>query len=563
VWEGTKRFRYKEENDFAETGILFTDGHCWRILDERWAQRFDDQMVLSYQNYTWATMLSNLVVLAENGGTLREGPEQRVKDRACTVVTVDGHGRAPVTLFFDKETKLLTKAELHGLFMDEKLIPERKTFFLEFYFSDYQLQDGVNHWRRQEQRRNGEEYAVVQLSHVSFREKPDNSLFHVRGLEHEVLRAKEENATRAALKRGHERLEIEQLIGWMGHPNQEIALEAKKMFGAKLSTIKKLDDLRKHLKQPRTDVCLAVIDAIVGFKDRGREAKDDLADLIGREKPISERALDALEAIGQLDAVAGENRYDATILAVLVRMKAKGHKDKKALDAYLKCLKHPDEKIRDTAAKSLLTLGPQRLEQVDLEYLVERFQDKDIRLQAIKMLVDIGKAAKPVLLKVAERRDENARVAVEAIVALHSIDRANPFIANRGMDVLLNGLHHSDAGTIHEGAAKILVELGAPVVKPIMKKLLNANDPRVNKGVDGAASIRHAAYLLLQRLAAQAKEDKKVDSELSLALRGEESAFRLTWRPRELEVSGIDGELYRAVNAVISAVTELRVRAQK
>ena len=93
-----------------------------------------------------------------------------------------------MTLYFSKDTNLLFKADFTGRFLDRnnKFVPFAT--FVEFFFGDYRVVDGVNHWWKKEQRRDGKKYSEMTLSEVKFLKNTDDSFFTIKGLEAEVRR---------------------------------------------------------------------------------------------------------------------------------------------------------------------------------------------------------------------------------------------------------------------------------------------------------------------------------------------------------------------------------------
>jgi hypothetical protein len=113
---------------------------------------------------------------------------------------------------------------------------------------------------------------------------------------------------------------------------------------------------------------------------------------------------------------------------------------------------------------------------------------------------------------------KDARVGLEATLALHKVDRAHPSLPQRGVPWLLKDFRPEDEEAAYSNrpldraAAAVLLDLGASTVKPLEQALLSANNPKhalVNEGVK-ATAMRYAAYVLLKEFAKRAKQDAKL-----------------------------------------------------
>jgi hypothetical protein len=118
----------------------------------------------------------------EEGFEVKKGEEFIINGRDCFSVTVNRIGHPEMKMYFEKETNLLYKAEFRGRFLDPHLRFTPNETFVEFYFSDYKKTDGINHWRRQEQWRDGRKYSELTVSDVRFFNENDDQRFYVKGL---------------------------------------------------------------------------------------------------------------------------------------------------------------------------------------------------------------------------------------------------------------------------------------------------------------------------------------------------------------------------------------------
>src|ERR1019366_252615 len=132
------------------------------------------------------TVLSNLLPLFEEGFKVGEGNDRVIRGKNCREVTVTRPGRAPMKLLFDKQTDLLFKADFQGKFLDTNNRFAATSTYVEFYFSEYQIFDGVKHWKKQEQWRDGKKFSEINLSDVTFLAELDDSHFVLRGMEAKI-----------------------------------------------------------------------------------------------------------------------------------------------------------------------------------------------------------------------------------------------------------------------------------------------------------------------------------------------------------------------------------------
>jgi HEAT repeat protein len=292
-----------------------------------------------------------------------------------------------------------------------------------------------------------------------------------------------------------------------------------------------------------------------------------------------------------LDAMGGPNEEVRGAAGKLLRQRL-STSTAKDLPALRRGLKNPFPEVRLAFIDAVGLLKAEAKDAApELEALLSSKEDKPIRVAAIRALGNMGKAVQPALpslLKVAESTKDRD-LAFAATMAIHQVDPSNPFMQGDGLNLLLDGLKASasvnvnakDLATLLEGplenpAVPILVAIGPSAVKPIFKRLLNANDPRVaveKQGAQATAS-RYIAYSLLREFAKKAKANPK-DTEFAAALQAQETTLRSVWKPREAELvskskkaTGVTPELRelyvqtdRSVAEALAAVVFLRERA--
>ena len=198
IWE-TSLGRLKHEEwgpnltDARQKGLRFTQSLSLKLLflgDQGWSVRNGKVSVLkgdyliSAQDWQYGFVLSNLIPLMQKGFVIGTIEDTVVRGKSCFGATVKLDGRPEMKMFFDKETALLGKAELRlakvydwfqGRYADKETL-------VEFYFDNYRVTDGVNHWGTADQWRNGREYSHSEISRVRFFTEVDDSLFYLSEL---------------------------------------------------------------------------------------------------------------------------------------------------------------------------------------------------------------------------------------------------------------------------------------------------------------------------------------------------------------------------------------------
>ncbi|MBM4069743.1 MAG: hypothetical protein FJ271_12450 [Planctomycetes bacterium] len=177
TWQSTTRFKWHEKATSLDIAFL-VDGNKGWFGDGRKVRPMEADGFSFYQNLAYSISLSNLLPLRDKGFEIVKGEDVSVRGRNCLLARVKAEGRPEMKMYFDKQTGFLTKAEFRGRFFsfnDLKL--QKEATLLENYFSNYKKIDGVNHWRRYEQYRNGVKYAELNLDRVQFFDKIDDKWF--------------------------------------------------------------------------------------------------------------------------------------------------------------------------------------------------------------------------------------------------------------------------------------------------------------------------------------------------------------------------------------------------
>jgi hypothetical protein len=192
TWEGLNRLKYDETVGPSSMVILLLGKDGWMKMGNRHIMLQGDGLGF-YQNFNYATVLSNLIALTEEG-FVEKGGDTLVRGRNCSCVTVKRAGRPDMNMFFEKDTSLLFKADFTGRFVDLNLNFTPNTTFVEFYFTDYEVVQGIKHWKIQEQWRDGMKYSEMKLSEVRFLDRADDALFMIQGLEREIQKSTDNKA---------------------------------------------------------------------------------------------------------------------------------------------------------------------------------------------------------------------------------------------------------------------------------------------------------------------------------------------------------------------------------
>jgi hypothetical protein len=122
-----------------------------------------------FRNEAYGYSLSNLTPLKDKQFQLKKLADAAFQGKDCMVVEAALPGRPTIKLFFAKDTGLLAKSEFVA-FRDKRILFENQ-------YSDYQETDGVKHWRKLDQLRDGVKYAHLDIQTVQFFDKFDPAMF--------------------------------------------------------------------------------------------------------------------------------------------------------------------------------------------------------------------------------------------------------------------------------------------------------------------------------------------------------------------------------------------------
>lgn len=177
TWQSIARFKWHERAATVDIAFL-VDGNKGWFGDGRKVRPMEADGFSFYQNLAYSISLSNLIPLRDKGFEVSKGEDVSVRGRDCFVTRVKSEGRPEMKMYFDKQTGFLAKAEFRGRFFNfNDLKLQKEATLLENYFGNYKKSDGVNHWRRYEQYRNGTKYAELSLDRVQFFEQVDDKWF--------------------------------------------------------------------------------------------------------------------------------------------------------------------------------------------------------------------------------------------------------------------------------------------------------------------------------------------------------------------------------------------------
>jgi hypothetical protein len=179
TWQSTRQFKYVETNKTLslEIGFVLKGDQGWNWFGKA-AKTMDKSMVADQQLFAYSLSLSNLLPLKEKGYDLIRGDNLNIAGRDCYSINVKSSGRPDMLLYFDNQTNLLSKSAFRGkLFMAGTNLSQSIAF--ECFYGNYKKVNGVNHWWKFEQFRDGSRYAELNLDSIRFFDKIDGGLFSV------------------------------------------------------------------------------------------------------------------------------------------------------------------------------------------------------------------------------------------------------------------------------------------------------------------------------------------------------------------------------------------------
>ena len=375
TWESLRRLKYDEQIGGAKSIILLVGSHGWMTMGPKVITLQNDGLAF-YQNFNYGTTLSNLIPLLEEGFTMDKAPPANVRGKSCYSMIVKRAGRPNLNMFFEKDTDLLYKVEFRGRFVDSGLNFMPKETFVEFFFTDYQVIDGIKHWRRQEQWRDGKRYSELVLSDVRFLAKPDDALFAVDGLDAEIRTAMQ-GEKREQLKRMTESLkpgpgsDFTRLV--RGLTDEPAGMRPSIMKA--LATYTELASTNEAPPLARADVT-----SLVALLRPGTDPELQLFAI----EAVAKLGPQATEAIKPLSAIAQTSRDAKVLSATLTALKNVGP-NPEAVAAFERHINHADPGVRNQATLGMLELAPDKMSLNTIQDLMAR-PDEAIKAVAGKLL---------------------------------------------------------------------------------------------------------------------------------------------------------------------------------
>jgi hypothetical protein len=111
--------------------------------------------------------------LTNKGFTLAILGEMKVGDKETVGLQVSYKDRRDVNLYFDKKTGLLVKSETRS----KDVMGGNQEFTAETFFSDYKDQGGVQRPTELEMKRDGKDFAKMEITEYQGHDKLDASTF--------------------------------------------------------------------------------------------------------------------------------------------------------------------------------------------------------------------------------------------------------------------------------------------------------------------------------------------------------------------------------------------------
>jgi hypothetical protein len=185
TWESIRLIKYEEIVASKRTNILVLEDRAWMVQRGR-VKALTGETLGFYKVFSYGLVVSNLIPLTEGGFETTTTGSALIDGRECFGVRLRREGYPDLTMLFDKKTRLLTRVEFEGRFLDQNGRLADDATRVELRFSDYKSIDGVKHWTKVEQWRDGRKYSEAELSEIQFYSKADPSMFRVPESEAEV-----------------------------------------------------------------------------------------------------------------------------------------------------------------------------------------------------------------------------------------------------------------------------------------------------------------------------------------------------------------------------------------
>jgi hypothetical protein len=171
-----KRIRNEAELEIMgkpiKTAQVFTETKGFVVVNDMTID-FDKDVVEAAKEKMYAAEVGRLVVLTKDKEfKLSTLGESKVDGKDALGVRIEHKGRADITLYFDKKTHMLVKAE--GREKDPQSGEESN---VETVFGDYKDIDGVKVPHKITIAKDGKPFVEAELSDYKFEDKLDDSLF--------------------------------------------------------------------------------------------------------------------------------------------------------------------------------------------------------------------------------------------------------------------------------------------------------------------------------------------------------------------------------------------------
>jgi hypothetical protein len=421
--ESLKRVKFDEVGE-NESNVILIGNHGLSVKNKE-TETLKKERLKYYQNFNHAVVLSYLIVLTEKGSDVTSGETEDVllgdKKKKCATAIVNRSGRPPMKLFFDKESKFLVKLEFTGTVLDANDKPLPNTF-VEFFFDKYEPTNGVYHWKKLEQKRNGTKYSEIVVSEVTFFDKVDDTFFSFnnKAIDDQVANLVDDDKKRniAILLAEHTRLgdsDFTRLV--TGLNANQAKPELRSQFKAALLDYVDLLEKNKVVRLNKTDV-------------------NALVTLLKADDPVELQSF-ASEQVLLLEP----NRLELNQLADLMQQ--------------------PNMNNRAIARVNLLNrLLERRVSSKDLAALqkgLRNFTDRDLLLAFIDATGSLEEKAADAVPELIPHLKSGGEVSDKAARALHNMKKLIEVVSDKKSDagVLLPGLEYLKKNAItKDGAIK-------------------------------------------------------------------------------------------------------------
>jgi hypothetical protein len=205
-WEGTDRYKYEEWFKTADnklvTRVLLVGDSAWYTGRTNETKALIDDNLAFYQNFNYPMIVSSLIPFAKEVFDIKkEDKNVVVRDDPCFVLKVGQKDRKELRMFFSDKEGLLRKVEFRGRFLTPELEFAPFETDVELYFTDYKDFNGIRHWSKMEQWRDGEEFTELIIKQAEFFTETNQDQFVVTPIEAEVKNVLDEiNRAQTALE---------------------------------------------------------------------------------------------------------------------------------------------------------------------------------------------------------------------------------------------------------------------------------------------------------------------------------------------------------------------------